>query len=340
MVSSKRVEGFRDGVDYGGLIWVQIKSDEGADESMVGCFVFPVVGGRRNVGEGIQCCSRWPLVALTREVGKNQPLADLLHSRGIQTRELPCIEHADAEGSVQLPRALEEEWEWIVVTSPEAAKVVLRAWEGNGKAPWKVAAVGNVTADVLRKGGLEVAFTPSKATGKCLCKELPENDGRVLYPSSAKASDDLVVCLRAKGLQVTRLNTYTTVGATWSAFHESMQRQCAGLSPVEISASIFRAERHPTFAHSFCSTGNENVEASQLIDIVAVGSPSALRAWIALNGSVPTTTACIGETSARASREEGVKSIFFAEKPGIQGWAASVEDAVLHLERQRQLSSK
>ena len=41
--------------------------------------------------------------------------------------------------------------------------------------------------------------------------------------------------------------------------------------------------------------------------------------------------ACIGETSARACEDLGFSSVFFPDKPGIPGWAASVRDAVASL---------
>ena len=39
----------------------------------------------------------------------------------------------------------------------------------------------------------------------------------------------------------------------------------------------------------------------------------------------------IGETSARACEDLGFSAVFFPDKPGIPGWAASVRDAVASL---------
>ena len=55
-----------------------------------------------------------------------------------------------------------------------------------------------------------------QATGKTLGAELPKIPGganRVLYPASAKASDELQGSLIQSGYEVVRLNTYNTVCA-------------------------------------------------------------------------------------------------------------------------------
>ena len=66
---------------------------------------------------------------------------------------------------------------------------------------------------------------PAQAFGKALGGELPQvagGTGRVLYPASAKASDELQNSLVASGFQVDRLNTYNTV-------RDSGQRVVGGL---------------------------------------------------------------------------------------------------------------
>ncbi|CAK0794263.1 unnamed protein product [Prorocentrum cordatum] len=59
--------------------------------------------------------------------------------------------------------------------------------------------------------GIEVAFQPSTANAECLAAELPDSMGpKVLYAASAIAADTLQEGLGARGLQVERLDTYTT----------------------------------------------------------------------------------------------------------------------------------
>jgi len=69
-----------------------------------------------------------PYVALTRELGKNGKLQKILESRGIVGKELPCITFENL--GAPLAATLKDEWEYIVVTSPEAASVFCEGWEG------------------------------------------------------------------------------------------------------------------------------------------------------------------------------------------------------------------
>jgi uroporphyrinogen-III synthase len=74
-----------------------------------------------------------PLVVLTREVGKNGKLAAALSKKGLATVELPLVESGPAADTAALPAALADSpWGWVVVTSPEAAAVFLRAWRDAG----------------------------------------------------------------------------------------------------------------------------------------------------------------------------------------------------------------
>lgn len=115
--------------------------------------------------------------------------------------------------------AVDDAFDWIVITSPEAGSVFLEAWKAAGTPNVKVGVVGTGTASIFdkvmqRDGTLNVAFTPSKATGKVLASELPRIGNkkcRVLYPASAKASTEIEEGLSNRGFEVTRLNTYSTV---------------------------------------------------------------------------------------------------------------------------------
>jgi len=256
----------------------------------------------------------------------------------LQIVEMPCIEHArgdDLDDLVQLMKngALtsekeEEEYQYIVVTSPEAARVFGQAIKTaeldveTMKA--KVVAVGKATEKALQtQCNLNVDFVPSKANGETLAVELPpvmegtkNNDGvtRVLYPASAKAADTIQEGLQSRtdgAFQVDRLNTYDTVSAT---FDDDQTR-----------------------------TMMEDV------DIACFGSPSAVEAWLgnvdlalgieslpdedrqtAGNGNV--VAACIGTTTARAcleSRRWEARNIYYPkENPGMDGWADSTAQAL------------
>jgi uroporphyrinogen-III synthase len=232
-----------------------------------------------------------PIIALTRELGKNGKLGALLEKRGFQTAEIPCIAFEEGPDAPALPEALgKEQWEYVVITSPEAAGVFLEGWEAAGKPSLTVACVGTATEDSLKRGGINPVFVPSKATGKTLAAELPgpKGNGRVLYPASSRAKTEVQGGLGERGFQVKRLNTYDTVSAVWT---------------------------------------QEQQELARKAQVVTLASPSAVKTWAERVGTQQ-SAACIGETSASACREVGFQKIYWPESPGMDGWVKSVQDAV------------
>ncbi|KAH0696315.1 hypothetical protein KY289_013797 [Solanum tuberosum] len=133
---------------------------------------------------------------------------------------------------------------------------------------------------------LDVAFAPSKATGKVLALELPKNGNdkcTVLYPASAKASTDIEEGLSGRGFEVTRLNTYTT-------------------------APVNHVDQYL-------------LELALSAPVVAVASSSALRVWANLTASRQwdNAVACIGETTASAAKKLGFRNIYYPTSPGLEG---------------------
>lgn len=57
-------------------------------------------------------------------------------------------------------------FDWITITSPEAAAVFVEAWRAAGEPPVRIAVVGKGSGQVLEAlvpgGALDPAFTPSK----------------------------------------------------------------------------------------------------------------------------------------------------------------------------------
>uniref|UniRef100_A0A6N2MKC1 Uroporphyrinogen-III synthase n=1 Tax=Salix viminalis TaxID=40686 RepID=A0A6N2MKC1_SALVM len=223
---------------------------------------------------------------------------------GIGCLELPLIQHTQGPDSDKLSSVLcaDSAFDWIVITSPEAGSIFLEAWKAAGTPKVKVGVVGAGTASIFEEvmqsseRSLDVAFTPSKANGKVLASELPKNGNKrctVLYPASAKASNEIEQGLSNRGFEVVRLNTYTTVPV--GHVDEMVLKQA-------ISAPV-----------------------------VAVASPSSVRAWAGLipepekwNNSV----ACIGETTGSAAKRLGFKIVYFPTQPGLEGWVDSILEAL------------
>jgi len=229
------------------------------------------------------------VVVLTREDGKNGKLASLLEKEGVSTVEVPCIAHGIGDGRAELPDALRKEWKYVACTSPEAAAVLLQGWADAGRPNGlNVVSVGASTSAALVQGGLAPIFEPSKATAETLVKELPDpipgESNNVLYPASSKAGSTLQDGLQKRGFTVTRLNTYTTEPATWT---------------------------------------ETNFEAANAACVVTFASPSAVKVWAERMGT-ETPVACIGETSAAASKRAGFGDVEWPESPGMEGWVAAI----------------
>ncbi|EAZ25856.1 hypothetical protein OsJ_09696 [Oryza sativa Japonica Group] len=264
-------------------------------------------GGRGRAGATgrfIACSSPPPPdVVVTRERGKNAKLIAALEKHNVQSLELPLIKHVEGPDTDRLSAVLrDEKFDWITITSPEAAAVFLEGWKAAGNPKVRIAVVGAGTERVFDEviqyndGSLEVAFSPSKAMGKFLASELPrttETTCKVLYPASAKAGHEIQNGLSNRGFEVTRLNTYTTV---------SVQ----DVDPLILKPALSAP-------------------------VVAVASPSALRAWLNLASQVDNwgnAIACIGETTASAAKKFGLKSIYYPTTPGLDGWVESILEAL------------
>mmetsp|Transcript_12522 Transcript_12522/g.26489 ORF Transcript_12522/g.26489 Transcript_12522/m.26489 type:complete len:313 (-) Transcript_12522:103-1041(-) len=242
------------------------------------------------------------VVTLTREEGKNEKLKKKIDGNSdlreqIDVLEIPCIEHAVGPDYERLSSLLlSEEWDYVAITSPEAANVLASAWDTVQDNPPPVVAVGKATEEKLQSSGIQVAFVPSKATAKTLAKELKLLDeGKptsVLYPASAKAKKVLQNDLASRGFAVTRINTYDTVTAAWA---------------------------------------DDQIETSKRVQVACFGSPSAVEGWLKNTGeNTGVFAACIGGTSATACKELGWEEnqIFFPEAPGLDGWVEAIRKAI------------
>ena len=249
------------------------------------------------------------LVFLTREESKNNKLRSMLEKKGIGTYELPLVEHTrNSEGMRDLVLLLRDASEvpedaWFVTTSPEAAAVFSECWkEAGSPKSVKLASIGMGTTKVLQEAGLGelIEFTPSKATGKTLARELPlasspsgnETGPLVVYPASELASTEVEGGLSERGFRVQRLNTYST-------------------RPVQYLTE-------------------QQVEAATRASIVTFGSPSAIRAWKHLTNRTDVFCCCIGGTSHQACIRHGFEEsrILSPQKPGLDGWSKVVIEAI------------
>ena len=280
-------------------------------------------------------------VALTREVNKNKKIKEsiinhpttkvLENTLTLNVAELPCIEHGigpDLDLFQKLVQANEKEndideemngnqklskFDYVVITSPESAKVFSENVSNEQMNGLKLAAVGKATQKVLTDLGYEVNFVPSQANGESLGNELPPVDkvklNRILYTASAKADNTIKEKLESRkdaSFTVTRLNTYDTIPVKLSDDEmervlDDIQIACFG-SPSSVDAWL------------------ENIDRK--LDIEGL-SDEEKRATPGCNGNA--IAVCIGSTTARRCLESGrwqAMDIYYPKQdPGIQGWA-------------------
>ena len=278
-------------------------------------------------------------IALTRELNKNDKLMEkitnhpttkmLKNAMKIKCVELPCIEHATGPDLESFEQFLMNsgdnnenglsKFDYIVITSPESAKVFHEALQKSGNSNImdgiQIAAVGKATKKVLKDLEIDVDFIPSKANGQTLGEELPPVDkvklNRVLYPASAKAESTIQDVLEERkdaSFSVTRFNTYDTVPVTLpdeqvEMIMDDIQIACFG-SPSSVDAYLKNVDR---------ILGIEDKS-----DEDKKKTPGS-------NGN--SVAVCIGSTSARRCLESGrwqAMDIYYPKSsPGLEGWADS-----------------
>ena len=155
-------------------------------------------------------------VVITRSIAQNESLRSLLEARGARVVEVPLIAvvEPDDEGR-ERDEVLQrfEDFDWIVVTSPNGADRVapfLSAAHAAGDAKRfpLLAAVGEATA---RSVGTPVALCAEPARSDVLAQQFPEGSGSVLVVQGNLADNQLSDDIEAKGWAVTRVVAYRTV---------------------------------------------------------------------------------------------------------------------------------
>ena len=231
----------------------------------------------------VNTCLYGGKVALTRELGKNDRLK-LLLDKDVETIELPCIMFGDGNDLERLEAEIKLH-DIVVITSPQSANIFIKKWIEIGKPNnIKVVTVGKGTSKPLLNVGIDVIFEPSDSTAKTLAKELPLDLGTtVLYPTSNIAENKLQESLESRGFIVTRIETYATIPSIWN------------------DAQLYQAKND--------------------IDIVAFGSPSAVRVWAKRCG-IDYTAVVIGPTSEKEALKYGFQRVIApVGSKGLQTWA-------------------
>ncbi len=157
-------------------------------------------------------------VAITTSPGRLEGLDAQLAALGADVVRAPLV-HTHPLDDPDAARALRD-LAWRLYPSRSAVE----AWTRQGLAfddRARIAAVGPGTADALRAAGADVAFTPTRATGEALAKELlaqpggPRRGDVVGLVRGDRGRTDVKGILQRAGVVVRTATLYATRAAAW-----------------------------------------------------------------------------------------------------------------------------
>jgi uroporphyrinogen-III synthase len=214
----------------------------------------------------------------------------------------PCVSYGSPEDTEPLEVALADldAFDWIVLTSPRAAEVLVRD-AGRAPARTQIAAAGPSTAARLEEAGWAVHLVPDSYGGGPLIEALAASGeargARILFPCSDRALPATAEGLTRLGATVERVIAYRTLPGS-PATAEVMADVAAGGVHVVTFAS-------PSAVEGLCRTLTRD-EADGVL------------------GRVP--SAAIGDTTASALRDAGYPPAAVAQPSTLAGL---VEAAVI-----------
>lgn len=234
-------------------------------------------------------------VVITRSIAQNESLRRLLEARGARVVEVPLIAvvEPDDEGR-ERDEVLQrfEDFDWIVVTSPNGADRVapfLSAAHAAGDAKRfpLLAAVGEATA---RSVGTPVALCAEPARSDVLAQQFPEGSGTVLVVQGNLADSQLSDDIEAKGWTVTRVVAYRTV------------------------------HLRPT---------NEMMLPALSADVLLLASGSAANAWFdAFGATTPPYVVAIGPSTAKVAVNLGLEVSAIASEQTLDSLIETAERVI------------
>jgi uroporphyrinogen-III synthase len=227
-------------------------------------------------------------VVVTRALDQADELVDLLRDRGAVPVLVPLVEMVDVADEVARLQGLHpDDFDWLVVTSPNGARSYTRA---HSTAPAQVAAVGTATAAALADGGVTTTLVPTVQRADGLVGEFPDAPGvggDVLLVQAVDAEPTMADGLLHRGWRVAVVTPYRSVAA----------RPTAG----ELLAAL-------------------------AADAVLFASGSAASSWAEVfGGTAPPLVVAIGPRTAAATRGFGLKVDVVAADHSVKGLVDALE---------------
>lgn len=226
-------------------------------------------------------------VVITRAESQSAGLRDALVARGAHVVAVPVLAiapPADGGAALRAAAATCDEFDWVVLTSPNGVDAFADALDGRAcTAP--VAVVGRATGARARERGLQVALVPERFVAEGLVEvfaDAPAKGGDVLVAQAEAARDVVAHGLAAKGWRVRAVVAYRSVAA---------------------------------------AVAPEALTAARGADAIAFTSGSTVEHYLAAAGraALPATVACIGPVTAEVARAHGLAVDVVADPHTIDG---------------------
>ena len=160
-------------------------------------------------------------VLVTRAAHQAGKLSDGMRALGVEPVEVPVLEILPPTSFEPFDAAIRllNSYDWLILTSANAVRALAERAAFLGfslpaLAPPQVATIGEATASVARKAGLQVAFVPQAYIAESLVEGLLQSfqhqtsSQRVLLVRAAIARDVIPDALRAAGAQVDVVDAY------------------------------------------------------------------------------------------------------------------------------------
>jgi uroporphyrinogen III methyltransferase/synthase len=161
-------------------------------------------------------------VVVTRAREQASELKSRLEESGAQVLQFPTIEIARPENYDSLDIAVRGRYDWLIFSSVHGVRAFFERLLASGRdvralAETKVAAVGNVTADELRRRGIVPDLVPERFISTELLPLLPADQHgiRTAVIRAEDGSDELIAELRRRGGSVDLAVAYRNVAADY-----------------------------------------------------------------------------------------------------------------------------
>lgn len=235
----------------------------------------------------------------TRPQGQSVELAQLLADEGADLVELPLIQIQPAQLSAEKKIWLNNpnNFQWLVFTSPNGVRFFFRNLK-NKKLPksLQIGVVGHKTEKVLNQYGYQAAFVNPGNTGE----DFAEAFFQKIKNKDEKPKVLLSLGNRARNVIQDKLKKHAT---------------CIRINIYE-TVSVDKADENIL----------ELIRQDQY-EMVIFTSPSGIENFLKLTKNIEKDTlriACIGETTSKSARENGIEPIVVAIEASANGLVQSI----------------